>query len=286
MMWTQKMIAEWAKSQFGYHGPRPIAIRGNKEMAELLSSLENNIPAEECAEECADVAIFLLQVCERLGFDLLELVDKKMEINIARTWTIGSDGSHQHVEVTHADAPYKTPTGHLVSNGNVPIAMTRTSPSTARNSDMEKTLKHGKWENRFMDMAELVAGWSKDPSTKVGAVLVSGRTVLGLGYNGFPSGCDDSPAIYENREEKYRRVVHAEVNALLSAQGKTKEDMELYSTLCPCSQCAAMMINFGVKVVYFPVPTQEQLDRWGASFETTLRMFREARVMPMYLPNR
>ena len=117
MKWTQEMITNWAESQFGYHEPKPIAIRGNKEMAELLSSLENNIPTEECAEECADVAIFLLQICQRLGYDLLDLVDKKMEINVGRTWTIGSDGSHQHVEATRSDAPYKTSTGHLVSNG-------------------------------------------------------------------------------------------------------------------------------------------------------------------------
>lgn len=138
-----------------------------------------------------------------------------------------------------------------------------------------------------MDMAELVASWSKDPSTKVGAVLVSGRSVLGIGYNGFPKGCLDFPSIYENREEKYRRVVHAEVNALLNAQGRNKDDeLSLYSTLCPCSACAAMMINYGVRSVYCPVPTSDQLTRWGPSFESTKSMFKEADVKMWFLPHR
>lgn len=138
-----------------------------------------------------------------------------------------------------------------------------------------------------MDMAELVSSWSKDPSTKVGAVLVSGRSVLGIGYNGFPKGCRDYPEIYDNREEKYRRVVHAEVNALLNAQGRNKDEgLTLYSTLCPCSACAAMMINYGVKAVYCPVPRSDQLDRWGASFESTKAMFEEADVKMWFLPNR
>jgi hypothetical protein len=100
MIWNQKKITEWAQSQFGFRGARAIAIRGNREMAELLSSLENTHTVAEnqrSAEECADVTIFMLQVCERLGFDLLELVDKKMEINLGREWEIAEDGSHQHV---------------------------------------------------------------------------------------------------------------------------------------------------------------------------------------------
>jgi dCMP deaminase len=141
------------------------------------------------------------------------------------------------------------------------------------------------WENRFLEMARLVSSWSKDPSTKVGAVLVSGRHVLGTGYNGFPVGCDDSAEIYLNRDEKYRRVVHAEVNALLNAQGKKGDEMSLYSTLCPCSQCAAMIINFGVRQVFCPVPTHDQLERWGASFDSASKMFKEAEVKMWFLPD-
>jgi hypothetical protein len=100
MKWTQKTIVVWARKTFGYHGPLPIAIRGNKEMSELLSSLQNLSGAESakiCAMEAADVTIFMLQIAENLGFDLMELVQEKMDINEARTWTLADDGSHQHV---------------------------------------------------------------------------------------------------------------------------------------------------------------------------------------------
>jgi dCMP deaminase len=141
------------------------------------------------------------------------------------------------------------------------------------------------WRLRFMGMAELVATWSKDPSTKVGAVLVSERRVLGLGYNGFPRGCSDDDALYQNRDEKYRRVVHAEVNALLNAQGKHGSDLTLYSTLCPCSQCTAMAINYGVTKVVSWRPTIDQVERWGGSFKTSKNLLEEAKI-PLLLYNR
>lgn len=101
MKWDQEKITKWAEKQFGFNGPLPIAIRGNKEMAELLSHLQNQHTVGEvkaAAMECADVLIFLFQVCHRLGFNLLELVDEKMDINENRTWGRAADGSFQHVE--------------------------------------------------------------------------------------------------------------------------------------------------------------------------------------------
>jgi len=77
-----------------------IAIRGNKEMAELISSISNRIEKKEIGEECADVAFFLIQICEKNGFDLMDEVAKKLVINRKRSWKISSDGSHQHVEGT------------------------------------------------------------------------------------------------------------------------------------------------------------------------------------------
>ena len=152
---------------------------------------------------------------------------------------------------------------------------------------MDDRTYNSKWPNRFMDMAELVAGWSKDPSTKVGAVLTSGRKVIGLGYNGFPAGCNDSEGIYEDRPEKYRRVVHAEANAILNCNGLSSSDkvgLAIHCTLCPCSTCAGMIINFGIKEVFCPAPTQDLVDRWGPSFHSAVTMFNEADVKLWYLP--
>ena len=140
----------------------------------------------------------------------------------------------------------------------------------------------GKWDHRFMDMAALVSTWSKDPSTKVGAVLTSGKDVISLGYNGFPPGTRDTDEIYNDRPRKYLRVIHAEANALLMASRKA-DDMILYTTLCPCSQCAAMAIRFGVKSIMTPVPTVEQISRWGDSFEQASEMLAEAGVQLIYL---
>jgi dCMP deaminase len=95
-----------------------------------------------------------------------------------------------------------------------------------------------KWDTRFLDLAALVASWSKDPSTKVGAVIVRpDRTVASLGYNGFPRGVADTESRYEDRETKYQLVVHAEANAIISA-GESVKGMTMYGTLFPCCDCA------------------------------------------------
>lgn len=95
--WPQRSILSWARSTFGWHSDQSIAIRGNKEMAELLSALSNNVMTpQEIAMEAADVTIFMMQIAESLGYDLLGLVDAKMDINEKRTWSLLPDGSHQH----------------------------------------------------------------------------------------------------------------------------------------------------------------------------------------------
>lgn len=95
--WPQRAILSWARATFGWHSDQSIAIRGNKEMAELLSALSNNeMTPQEIAMEAADVTIFMMQIAESLGYDLLGLVDAKMDINEKRTWSKLPDGSHQH----------------------------------------------------------------------------------------------------------------------------------------------------------------------------------------------
>lgn len=97
----QGQVWDWAKDTFGEHPDIGIAIRGNKEMAELLSTLHNRPDASaDIIEECADVAFFLLQVCEFHGGDLLKAVADKLEINKKRSWEKASDGSFQHVKGT------------------------------------------------------------------------------------------------------------------------------------------------------------------------------------------
>tara|TARA_R110000851_G_scaffold16046_3_gene52554 strand:+ start:4645 stop:4947 length:303 start_codon:yes stop_codon:yes gene_type:complete len=100
MKTLQQEVLYWAEGQFGKSPELSIAIRGNKEMAELVSTISNGMGKKEIGEECADVAFFLLQICEKNGFDLMTEVSKKLVINRDRSWEIASDGSHQHVEGT------------------------------------------------------------------------------------------------------------------------------------------------------------------------------------------
>src|SRR6056297_1129882 len=91
-----------------------------------------------------------------------------------------------------------------------------------------------KWDERFLDMAELVATWSKDPSTKIGAVCVEpqSKRILSMGYNGFPRGIADLDWRYEDKEVKYSLVVHAEANAIYNAtsNGVSLEGSTIYVT--------------------------------------------------------
>src|SRR4051812_43949974 len=100
-----------------------------------------------------------------------------------------------------------------------------------------------KWDRRFLQMARLVASWSKDPSTKCGAVIVRpDKTVASVGFNGFPKGTNDDDELYADRETKYSRVVHAEQNALIFA----REPLDGYTMYTwpqgfgpTCDRCAA-----------------------------------------------
>lgn len=135
-----------------------------------------------------------------------------------------------------------------------------------------------KWEERFLEMATLVSTWSKDPSTKVGAVIVrKNRTVCSVGYNGFPRGVIDSENRYNDRDTKLRLVVHAEANAILNA-GEPVTGMTLYCTFFPCCECAKLIIQSGIAVVV--VPRQgERPERYAESMAAAEAMFVEANVL-------
>ena len=132
-----------------------------------------------------------------------------------------------------------------------------------------------KWDLRFLALAEHVADWSKDESTKVGCCIVDAkRRVVSLGFNGFPAGVNDKVT---SREQKLRRTVHAEVNAV-SFAARSVEGCVVYVTHAPCSNCAAVLIQHGVREVVFPEPEEEFKKRWGDSYKEALAMFLEAGV--------
>ena len=133
-----------------------------------------------------------------------------------------------------------------------------------------------KWDRRFLELAQLVSTWSKDPSTKIGVVLVKNRKVVATGYNGFPVGIEDDDRLHD-RERKYALVVHAEMNALLQA-GRDAEGSTLYLwgfSGCPCQNCSKHIIQAGVKnIVYYDGP--QPPERWAGELEAARATLREA----------
>ena len=137
-----------------------------------------------------------------------------------------------------------------------------------------------KWDKRYLALAKEVASWSKDPSTQVGAVTVGKKKeVLSQGFNGFPRGIVDSEDRYNNRETKYKYVVHAEMNAIYNAtySGVSLDGAVLYVYGLPiCSECAKGIIQVGIKKVI--IEKSKELDNWNESVALSQEMFDEAGV--------
>jgi dCMP deaminase len=139
------------------------------------------------------------------------------------------------------------------------------------------------WDRFFLDMARHMSTASKDPSTQVGAVLVNDlRQVVGMGYNGFARGVEDTEVRLNTRELKYQFVVHAEVNAIIQA-GHAARESTLYvypSFMLPpvCADCAKAVIQAGVKGVvgYKPDENDPRVQRWKDSIGVAAEMWKEA----------
>lgn len=123
-----------------------------------------------------------------------------------------------------------------------------------------------KWPIRFMNMAKMVSTWSKDPSSKIGAVAVNDeRNILATGYNGFPKGIADTDDRLNDRDEKYPRIVHAEMNALMNAlyNGVSLKGATLYVYGLPvCSDCTKCVIQAGVKSLWIMLPSDSTPEKW------------------------
>ena len=110
------------------------------------------------------------------------------------------------------------------------------------------------WDEYFMGIAMLAARRSKDPSTQVGACIVSAdNIIISTGYNGMPKGCSDDifPWERDGEDTKYAYVVHAELNAILNANGRDLRGSRIYVALFPCNECAKAIIQSGVKEVLY-----------------------------------
>lgn len=134
-----------------------------------------------------------------------------------------------------------------------------------------------KWDERFIELAKLVGSWSKDPSTQVGAVIVDDdKRIVSIGFNGFPKGVKDSQKRLVDRDEKYAIIVHAEANALMFAN-RSVEGCTLYTwPFQPCSKCAGLIIQSGIKRVVSVVHDDK---RWKKNFEISQKLFTESGII-------
>ena len=112
------------------------------------------------------------------------------------------------------------------------------------------------WDEYFMGIATLSSMRSKDPSTQVGACIVSpDNKILSVGYNGMPRACDDDMFPWDreggNLDTKYFFVCHAELNAILNFRGGTLEGSRVYVTLFPCNECAKAIIQSGISEIIY-----------------------------------
>lgn len=141
-----------------------------------------------------------------------------------------------------------------------------------------------KWTRRYLDIAKEVSTWSKDPSKQIGAIAVGDKgQILSQGYNGFPRGVKDTDDRYNNREEKYKYVVHGEMNCIYNAcnSGVSLNGATLYVTGLPvCSECAKGIIQVGIKKVVMEYP-KDIPPIWEQSVQLTKQMFLEANVLCM-----
>jgi dCMP deaminase len=140
-------------------------------------------------------------------------------------------------------------------------------------------MRESTWWPRYLGIAKEVSTWSKDPSTQVGAIAVGTKgQILAQGYNGYPRGLDDSN--YDDRERKYERIVHAEMNAIYNASwnGVSLDGSDMFVYGLPvCHECAKAIIQVGIKRVICPYK-EGAPDKWKDSFELTKQFFKEAGV--------
>lgn len=132
------------------------------------------------------------------------------------------------------------------------------------------------WDKWMLGLSEYVSSASKDPSTKVGAVIVDKkRRIVSLGYNGFPIGIDDSIERLENRDIKYKLIVHAERNALLFSRSDLVGCTIYTWPFMPCSTCASLIIQSGISRV---VSFKSENPRWKDEFSLSESLFKESSV--------
>lgn len=143
------------------------------------------------------------------------------------------------------------------------------------------------WDEWFMKHVYLAAEKSKDPRTKIGAILVKDKHIISTGFNGFPQGVIDTLERYNDRELKYLFVAHAEFNCIVTAAkfGISTNSSILYTNGIPCCECMKSVIQSGIKeiVVHKQWPNMTHVEKWVESNKISMSMIEESQTNVRWL---
>ena len=147
-----------------------------------------------------------------------------------------------------------------------------------------------RWHDHFLTLAVEHARMSKDPNTRVGSVIVGpDREVVSTGFNGFPRGIIDTPERLNDRDEKLRLIIHAELNAIINAArvGVSVKGCTLYLAATdnsgmvwggpPCTRCTVHVIQAGIKSIVSR-PIKAVPSRWHEDLAAARKLLEEAGV--------
>lgn len=134
-----------------------------------------------------------------------------------------------------------------------------------------------KWDTRFLSLAAHISGWSKDPSSQVGAVITDGNRIVSLGYNGFAAGVHDTAERLVDRNTKLNLTIHAEENAMIFAK-RDISGCTVYVTHPPCPRCASKLIQDEIRRIVFIAPSEDFLSRWADDLKLSYQMYQEANI--------
>jgi dCMP deaminase len=141
------------------------------------------------------------------------------------------------------------------------------------------------WDERFIELAQLISTWSKDRSTGVGSVITTkDHRVISIGYNGFPSGANDKIEARHERPAKYQYTEHSERNAIYNAarSGVSTIGCTMYVMWQPCADCARGIIQSGIDRIVCTKPDDTD-ERWGPSFKIGQELLEECGVQITYI---
>jgi dCMP deaminase len=141
------------------------------------------------------------------------------------------------------------------------------------------------WNERFVELTKHISGWSKDKNTKTAALIADdSNRIMSIGYNGFPSGCNDDVQERYERPAKYLYTEHAERNAIYSAarNGVRLKDSTMYLMWFPCADCARAIIQSGIIKLVCHEPDLN-MPKWGEQFKASLEMLTEAGIEIIYI---